>query len=68
MKLSEINPFQSRWKVKVKVLIKRSIYFWQNEKGSGKLFSMDIADEKAQIRVTAFNDEVDKFFDKIERY
>lgn len=33
--LSEINPYQSRWKVKVKVLIKRPVYFWENEKGSG---------------------------------
>lgn len=35
-------------------------------KGKWKLFSMDVADEKAQIRVTAFNDVVDKFFNKIE--
>lgn len=64
--ISSLNPFHNNWQIKAKVIAKRPIHFWKNEKGTGKLFNMDLYDESAQIRVTVFNDLVDKFFDKIE--
>ena len=39
---------------------------WTNAKGSGKLFSFTVTDDSCDIRITAFNDEVDKFFNLVE--
>lgn len=64
--ISTLNPFQSIWTIKAKVTSKRPIHNWKNAKNSGKLFNMNLYDESAQIRVTVFNDLVDKFYNKIE--
>lgn len=52
--------------IKARVTAKPPIRHWSNAKGEGKLFSMDLMDESGQIRVTAFRDQVDKFYDMIE--
>lgn len=39
---------------------------WSNSKGDGNLFNFDLIDESGEIRVTAFRDTADKFFDIIE--
>ena len=36
---------------------------WNKPSGSGKLFSMDLLDESGEIRVTAFKDQCDAFYD-----
>ena len=61
--LSALNPFQNqRWTVKVRVTHKGDIKTWTNERGSGKLMSVDILDaEGSKMRVTMFNNEVDVF-------
>ncbi|KAK7602162.1 hypothetical protein V9T40_009603 [Parthenolecanium corni] len=61
-----INPYQNRWTIKARVVSKSAIRTWSNPRGEGKLFSMDILDESASIRATAFTDVCDKFHDMME--
>lgn len=64
--ISGLSPYQNKWVIKARVTAKPPIRTWSNAKGEGKLFSMDLMDESGQIRVTAFRDQVDKFYDMIE--
>lgn len=66
MPISGLSPYQNKWVIKARVTAKAPIRHWSNAKGEGKLFSMDLMDESGQIRVTAFRDLVDKFYDMIE--
>lgn len=61
-----INPYQNRWTIKARVVSKSAIRTWSNPRGEGKLFSMDLLDESASIRATAFTDVCDKFHDMME--
>lgn len=45
---------------------KSAIRTWNNARGEGKLFSMDLLDESGEIRATAFNAECDRFYDLVE--
>lgn len=45
---------------------KSAIRTWNNARGEGKLFSMDLCDESGEIRATAFKNECDKFYDMIQ--
>ena len=47
-----------------RVSSKTDIKTWNKSTGSGKLFSMDLMDESGEIRITAFKDQVDSFYDK----
>ncbi|XP_072320453.1 replication protein A 70 kDa DNA-binding subunit [Eucyclogobius newberryi] len=64
--IASLNPYQSKWTIRARVTNKSSIRTWSNSRGDGKLFSMEIVDESGEIRVTGFNQEVDKFFEVIE--
>lgn len=64
--IASLNPYQSKWTIRARVTNKSSIRTWSNSRGDGKLFSMEIVDESGEIRVTGFNQEVDKFFSLIE--
>lgn len=64
--IANLNPYQTSWSIKVRVITKRSIHTWTNLKGSGKLFNIDIMDSSAEIRAIAFYHLVDRFYDKIE--
>jgi replication factor A1 len=56
--ISSINPFQNKWVIKARVTAKPAIRTWSNQRGEGKLFSMDLQDQSGEIRATAFNEEV----------
>uniref|UniRef100_A0A667YRH9 Replication protein A subunit n=1 Tax=Myripristis murdjan TaxID=586833 RepID=A0A667YRH9_9TELE len=62
---SNLSP-TTRWTIRARVTNKSSIRTWSNSRGDGKLFSMEIVDESGEIRVTGFNQEVDKFYSLIE--
>ncbi|XP_041664731.1 replication protein A 70 kDa DNA-binding subunit [Cheilinus undulatus] len=64
--IASLNPYQSKWTIRARVTNKSSIRTWSNSRGDGKLFSMEIVDESGEIRLTGFNQEVDKFFSLIE--
>ncbi|XP_010776450.1 replication protein A 70 kDa DNA-binding subunit-like [Notothenia coriiceps] len=62
-----LNPYQSKWTIRVRVTNKSSIRTWSNSRGDGRLFSFEVLDESGEIKVTAFNKEVDKFFSLVEQ-
>ncbi|XP_062558412.1 replication protein A 70 kDa DNA-binding subunit [Armigeres subalbatus] len=64
--INSLSPYQNKWVIRARVMTKSGIRTWSNAKGEGKLFSMDIMDESGEIRVTAFKEQCDKFFDMIE--
>ncbi|XP_055082739.1 replication protein A 70 kDa DNA-binding subunit-like isoform X2 [Periophthalmus magnuspinnatus] len=65
--ISALNPYQSKWTVRARVTNKSKIRTWSNSKGEGKLFSFEIVDQSGEIKVTAFNKEVDKFYTLLEQ-
>lgn len=64
--INSLSPYQNKWIIKARVMSKSNIRTWNNAKGEGKLFSMDLKDESGEIRVTAFKEQCDKFYDMIE--
>lgn len=64
--INSLSPYQNKWTIRARVVYKANIRTWSNQRGDGKLFSMDLVDESGEIRATAFNNECDKFYDMIE--
>eukprot|EP00955_Chlamydomonas_euryale_P043381 352576-Chlamydomonas_euryale.AAC.1 len=59
--IKTLNPFTGRWTIKARCTSKSELRRWNGVKGEGKLFSFDLLDTGGgEIRVTAFNDAVDK--------
>ncbi|XP_061606709.1 replication protein A 70 kDa DNA-binding subunit-like isoform X2 [Phyllopteryx taeniolatus] len=63
----ELHPYLSNWTVRARVTNKSDIRNWSNSRGEGKVFSFEVLDESGEIRITAFNSEVDKFFSLVEQ-
>ncbi|KAI2807224.1 60S acidic ribosomal protein P1 [Blomia tropicalis] len=61
-----ITPFFNAWTIRVRVSNKSPIKTWSNARGNGKLFSFDCCDESGEVRITAFNNECERFFPIIE--
>ena len=60
--IASLSPYHNRWTIKARVTAKSDVRTWHNQKGEGKLFSVDLLDAAGgQIRATMFNDAVDKF-------
>lgn len=64
--ISGLSPYQNKWVIKARVTGKSPMRTWSNAKGEGKLFNFDLMDESGQIRVTAFREVAEKYFDIIE--
>ncbi|XP_058057306.1 replication protein A 70 kDa DNA-binding subunit [Anopheles bellator] len=64
--IASLSPYQNKWTIKARVMSKSGVRTWNNARGEGKLFSMDIMDESGEIRVTAFKEQCDRFYDMIE--
>lgn len=57
-----LSPYQNKWTIKARVTSKSDIKHWSNQRGEGKLFSVNLLDESGEIKATGFNDAVDKFY------
>merc|ERR1719385_717341 len=66
--VSSLNPYQSSWRIKVRVTKKDTMRHWSNQKGDGKLFGLDLLDaEGTEIRAVCFNDAAEKFYSVFEK-
>lgn len=66
--VSSLNPYQSSWRIKVKVTKKDTMRHYHNQKGDGKLFGLDFLDkEGTEIRAVCFNETADKFYGVFEK-
>lgn len=45
---------------------KTPIRTYTNQKGEGKLFSVELIDNTGEIRANGFNEQVDKFYDMLQ--
>ena len=62
--VASLNPYGSRWTIKVRVTNKGDVKTFNNARGPGKLFSADLLDEQGgEIRCTFFSGGVDRFYD-----
>nr|CAD7409853.1 unnamed protein product [Timema poppensis] len=64
--ISAVCPYNSAGRIKARVTLKTPIKTWSNARGEGKLFSLNLVDESGEIRATAFNESVDKFYESLE--
>ena len=66
--INSLNAYQNRWTIKARVSVKGTIRRYNNARGEGKVFSFDLVDAAGgEIKVTAFTDACDKFFDLIQK-
>ncbi len=60
--IQSLNPYQNRWTIKARVTAKSDIKTWNNVRGTGTLFSVELTDAQGgEIKATMFNDAVDLF-------
>jgi len=65
--IASLNPYQNKWTIKARVMKKGDVRTWNNARGEGKLFSMDLMDESGEIRCTGFSESVDRFYNMVEQ-
>lgn len=61
--IDQLSPYQSTWSIKARVSQKSDLREWSNQRGKGKLFSVNLLDETGEIKATGFNQTADKFYD-----
>ncbi|CAG8447335.1 5391_t:CDS:10 [Acaulospora morrowiae] len=61
-----LSPYHNKWKIKAFVGSKSEIRRWQNKRGDGKLFNVTLLDSSGEIRATAFNQQVDEFYNVLQ--
>ncbi|UZJ52680.1 hypothetical protein CBS101457_002000 [Exobasidium rhododendri] len=64
--IEALSPYQNKWTIKARVTTKSEIKHWTNQRGEGKLFSCNFLDESAEIKATAFNDQVDRWYNVLK--
>ena len=64
--ISALSPYTEGWIIRARCTQKSDIKTWTNAKGEGKLFSATMIDGTGEIRVTAFNDQVDQFYEVLQ--
>lgn len=66
IEIKDINPFQSHWKIKGRVVGKSDIREYTTSKGKGSIFSFELADGSGQVKCVTFSENVGIFYPKIE--
>jgi replication factor A1 len=65
--VAHLNPYVNRWTIKVRVTGKSDIKTWNNDRGNGSLFKIDLLDETGgEIGAAFFKEAVGKFYDAIQ--
>ncbi len=61
--ISNLSPYYTTWVIRARVTNKSDVKRFANAKGEGKLFSFTAIDSSGEIRITAFGNCVDQFYD-----
>ncbi|SCV68933.1 BQ2448_1953 [Microbotryum intermedium] len=64
--IESLSPYQNKWTIKARVTVKSDVRHWSNQRGDGKLFSVNLLDETGEIKATGFNEAVDNLYDVFE--
>ncbi|KAK4190653.1 hypothetical protein QBC35DRAFT_377489 [Podospora australis] len=64
--IEALSPYAHKWTIKARVTHKSDIKTWHKASGEGKLFSVNLLDESSEIKATAFNQEVDQYYDLLQ--
>ncbi|ELU45414.1 damaged DNA binding protein [Rhizoctonia solani AG-1 IA] len=64
--IEALSPYSNKWTIRARVTQKSDIRTWSNQRGEGKLFSVNLMDETGEIRATGFNEVVDNLYSKLE--
>ncbi|BGP46042.1 Replication factor A protein 1 [Rhodotorula kratochvilovae] len=64
--IESLSPYQNKWTIRARVTSKSDIRHWSNQRGDGKLFSVNLLDETGEIRATGFNEACDKLYPILE--
>lgn len=60
--IASLNAYQNRWTIKARVSVKSDMRRWNNARGEGKFFTVDLLDAQGgEIRAIAFNDQAERF-------
>lgn len=57
-----LNPFLNKWIIQGTLTSKGDIRYYTNQKGDGKLFNAEVTDHSGSIRIVAFGEAVDIFY------
>jgi len=61
--VSSLNPYQKRWRIKVRVTAKNAVRHFHNARGEGKVSSVDLLDQEGgEIVASMFNGAVDRWW------
>ncbi|KAF6810063.1 putative replication factor-a protein 1 [Colletotrichum plurivorum] len=64
--IEALSPYAHKWTIKARVTQKSEIRTWHKPSGEGKLFSVNLLDESGEIKATAFNEQVDQYYDLLQ--
>lgn len=60
--IESLSPYAHKWTIRARCTSKSDMKEWHNQKGTGKLFSVNLLDDTGEIRATAFTEVADKLF------
>ena len=61
-----LNPYSNKWQIKARVVSKGDLRTYSGAKGEGSVFSVDLSDDSAEIRATAWREVADRMYNQIE--
>lgn len=65
--IAGLNPYMPMWKFKARITNKSDIKSWNNARGTGTLFSIDMLDsDQSEIRGTFFKEQCERFYPQLE--
>jgi replication factor A1 len=60
--IESLSPYAHKWTIRARCTNKSDMKEWHNQKGTGKLFSVNLLDDTGEIRATGFNDAAERLF------
>ncbi|CAN9444347.1 unnamed protein product [Alternaria alternata] len=64
--IESLSPYAHKWTIRARCTAKSDMKEWHNQKGAGKLFSVNLLDDTGEIRATAFTEVADKLYPVFE--